>query len=186
MKLELYKELYQNELARKEVVHQRLQWTLSVWVILLGANLFCLNKVLSLDNYHWSALLFISLTSICLLVAILFFCIGLWGRKIRYLPKVNQINNHYLTLKNHYNGYVGYEQQADIEFDNYMIKKYIECTDSMIDVSDKKVYFTTLANISMIVCSFFLLLTFVLMTPDVVSKDEIQKVQIIERGELND
>jgi len=177
---DLFKDFYYKELERKEIVYNRLQWTLSIWVVLFGAILFCFNNfkdVEELKVYFWTSLI---LSILSLSVAAIFIGISLWGRKILYLPKPSQLDSHYKVLQDNYNGYVGYENQAEIEFSKYMNNLYIKCADSNIKRTDKKVHFSNLSVIAMIISVVFLVLSFSIGAKKLFDTDEpIQKVQIM-------
>lgn len=178
---EHFKELYYKELERKEVINSRLQWSISVFVILTAANIYCLNLLFKLEeNMNWAMILFYGYTSITLIFAAIFLAIPLWGKKTKYLPLPSELNSYYKSLLTHY------ENQQDIEkcikdaYEDYLIETYVACTESNTKLNDGKSKMISMANVTIIISSIFLLLAFVIIAPVSANKDDIYKIEIIK------
>lgn len=185
MRLEFFKELYYKELERKENVNNRFNWTIGIFIILIGANIYCLNMMFELDEVQWAMILLYSCTTICMLIAAVFLAIPLWAKKVSHLPLASDLNNHYSNLRSHYANQANIDVLVEEAFNNYLADIYITCAESNTKISDDKMKMTSLGNVAMIISLLFLLLTFVVIAPSKANQEEIYKVETLKGGEIN-
>lgn len=183
MRFEHFKELYYKEFERKEVVNGRLQWTISIFIILTGANLYCLNLLFKLEVLQWVMILLYGCTTLGLVVSAVFLAIPLWAKKVQYLPLPQELNNYFKTLMAHYENEDEKEALVQTAYENYLIDTYVSCTEFNTKLNDRKNIMISMSNVAMIICSVFLLLAFIVIAPVAAKKDDIYKVEIIKGGE---
>lgn len=184
MRLDLYKELYYKELERKENIHLRTQWSISIFVILLGASLYCINKLFEIENISFMMCLFCLLSIVCSLCSAVLLCKSIWAKKFLYLPIPSLIENYYqIDLHEHFKNESDSRKNTDDALSEYLIKTYIECTDKNRQINKEKMLDTTIANIIMIISFICLIVTFTFIFPEISKNKEIYNVQIIERSE---
>lgn len=158
-----YKDYYNSEVNRIESINSRLQWSISIWIILLGANIICFKNKDKISGLEVSYYLSVGTSCLFLLSAIVLLCIGMWGTKSKRLPKPSQLNQYYSTLINYYKDYPGYENNYKDEFQSYLENTYIEITDDILIKNDRKLAFSRYSNVLMIISSLFLIITFFLL-----------------------
>ncbi|MCZ2259856.1 hypothetical protein [Sporosarcina sp. G11-34] len=185
MRAEFFKELYYRELERKEHVNNRFNWTVGIFIIFIGANIYCLNLMLKLNEIQWAMKLLYGCTTLGMFAASIFLAIPLWAKKVSHLPLASQLNNHYSNLRNHYANEENIDKLVNEAFNNYLVDIYIPCTESNTNLSDEKMKMTSLGNVAMIISLVFLLLTYVVIAPSEADQEELYKVLILEGGETH-
>ena len=174
-KVEIYREIYFNEIARKTEVNERVKWLLSMWIILLGLIIFCFQNYYKIapsliDTFN---LLMLFSVSITLLSGVL---LGTCFQKkdYAYIASPTIIEKYLSENPNESFDILLIEMYSaayDTNFkkNNELIKKLVDCTHIMI---------------CSVILIFFCFLCFV---PNWIEKEEpVQKIEIIERGEKNE
>jgi len=185
-RLELYKELYFNELERKEHISSRLQWNISFWVLIFGGMLFCLNNVhkvsTELKVYFYIS---IFITLISMLISTVFLILCLWGKIVHYVPTPRDMDREYETLVTHYAPYPEYRGEIEIEFEKRVTQVFNESATKIHKINNKTVANILKSTQAMVVAAIVLLLSFAFMLPDFLKGEEpINKIEIINESEI--
>lgn len=168
----MYKEMHAKEVERIGFVTSRLQWSISVWIILFGGLLYAYNSFEKFHGFELSFYISISAATFCSLTSIILIFIGLYNTKTLNLPRPSTIQKHYKALNTYYEEldseeYNVNENSLENGFAKYLEDTYIKTADYILIKNDKRIYYSHLANIFMMVCGIFLLTTFALMIPNI-------------------
>lgn len=171
-KVEIYKEIYFNEIARKTEVNERLKWLLSMWIVLLGSIIFCLQnyyKVVPYLTVTFNFQTLFAVTSTLLSGVLLGTCFRKKGYAYISSPTVIEAylsENPNEKIDIHLIEMYGIAYDNNFKLNNRIIKTLVDCTHVMI---------------FSVILIFF---SFLCLIPNWIEKDEpIQKIEIIERGE---
>lgn len=171
--LDLYKEMYAKEVERVVNVTSRLQWSISVWIVLLGGIIYVFNrygKMETVIDYFYVPL---SLSTICSLVSMSLIFWGLYDTRMKHIPPAGYFKERYLEIKDHYekldqNEYKINQNIIEEEFERTLEESYILATDDIMAKNEKRIEFSHYANILMMASGVFLLLTFGVMLPQLI------------------
>lgn len=185
-RLELYKELYFKELERKENISTRLQWTISLWVLIAGGILFCLNnahKVPSRFDIAFNSTLIVSAVLLCCSTIWMGKC--LWGKTVYYAPSPRDIDREYQNLATHYTQYPEFEHNIGIEFVKRLTDIYKRCATQISRNNNRTVSDVLKSTQLIVIAVLFLLISFSFMIPFFLKKEEpVNKIEIINDYEL--
>lgn len=185
MRFEYFKDLFYKELERKEHINTRHNWTVGVFIILIGANIYCLNLIFELKNVEWAMILLYGCTTAATILGGVFLAIPMRMKKGKDLPLALDQKNYYATLESHYPDSDDKYKIVDATFSNYLVDLYVEGTDDNKKTTDSKSKMTALGSTSMLVSLVFLLLTYVVVAPEKANQDDIIKVKVIEGRDIS-
>lgn len=165
--------MYAKEVERVAHVTSRLQWSISVWIILFGGIIYVFNRYGSMKaviNYFYVPL---SMAALCSLVSMILILWGLYDTKIKHIPPASHFKKLYLEIKDHYekldqNEYNINQNTIEEEFERKSEIVYISTTDDIMEKNDKRIVYSHWANIFMMISGAFLLCTFGSMLPDLI------------------
>lgn len=171
--LDMYKEMYAKEVERVANVTSRLQWSISIWILLFGGMIYVLNKYGEMKtdiNYFYTPL---SLAAICSLISMVLIIRGLYDTKMKHIPPAGHFKILYLELKDHYekldqDEYNINQNTLEEEFERKVEVVYILATDDIMGKNEQRILYSYWANISMMASGAFLLITFAFMLPHLI------------------
>ncbi|WP_147804743.1 hypothetical protein [Alkalicoccus halolimnae] len=169
--LEMYKEMHAKEVERISYVTSRVQWSISIWIVLFGGLLYAYNSFDTVKGYESFYYISISIATICSLISIIIIFIGLYNTKIQNLPRPTNLKNYYKKLEEYYENldidkYDFHEDSLEEAFEKGLEKIYVDSADNILIKNDKRIAYSHWANIFMMIFGIFLLITFALMIPN--------------------
>lgn len=174
---ELYKNIYYNELERKEKINLKLQYILSLWLLLVGALLFLIN------NYNKITYKFESIFNAGVILMVIFIVISgvylgrcLIGVKYGYLQTPSQIKKYEKDLIDTYEDFTG---MANKKFEEFLIETYILTSNNNVLANEKKSKFLIRSTLGLMLASIALIACFVVLLPGLLNNEEpVQKIEI--------
>ena len=165
--------MYAKEVERVVNVSSRLQWSISVWIVLFGGIVYVFNRYEKMEAVIECFYVTLSLSAILSLLSIFLILWGLYDTKIKHIPPAGHFKNRYLKIKEHYenldqNEYKINQNTIEEEFERTLEETYILATDDIMVKNEKRIKFSHYANISMMASGLFLLITFALMLPHLI------------------
>jgi len=165
--------MYAKEVERVIHVTSRLQWSISVWIVLFGGIVYVFNrygKMKTVIDYFYVPL---SIAAICSLISMFLILWGLYDTKIKHIPPSSHFKNRYIEIKDYYeildqNEYKINQNTIEEEFERTLEESYISATDDIMKKNDKRIVYSHWANIAMMVSGAFLLITFATMLPSLI------------------
>lgn len=185
-RFEFYKELYHVELERKEQINTRLQWIVSIWILLIGGILFCLNNYYKVPDYFNE--LFILIISSCfftLAYATFFIAKYLYGKTFEYAPSTKEFEYEYEQLRIYYEPYPSYHHLIDEQFTKNSIKIYMDCATQIRKVNNGNLKSLLISSRWLLISALFLFLGFSMMISDFLKKEEpVDKIELINGNKV--
>lgn len=185
-RFEFYKELYHVELERKEQINTRLQWIVSIWILLIGGILFCLNNYYKVPDYlNGLFLIIITGCFLTLAYATLFIAKYLYGKTFEYAPSTKEFEYEYEQLHIYYEPYPSYHHLIDEEFTKNSIKIYMDCATQIRKVNNGNLKSLLISSRWLLISALFLFLGFSMMIFDFLKKEEpVDKIELINVNEV--
>lgn len=175
IKLEVYKEIHFREVDRKNEVNERTKWLLSMWILILGSIIFCLQNYYKINQdkeYLFTVLIIYSITFALLSGRILASCFS--AKPYAHLPSPKSIEEYLSENTNDTYENVLIEACSDaydfnFKKNNELIIKLVDCTHVMIVT---------------VILIFF---SFLCFAPNWIEKEEpIQKIEIIKGVKIDE
>ena len=186
-RVEFYKDLYFKEMERKEIVNSRFQWAISIWVLLIGALLFCLtNYHKVIDGLEIIFLVLIGISLIFIIRATIFLVTYLWGNQFEYVPSATSFEERYIEIHEHYVKYPDYTHLIDETFEKEVNEILRKCATRFQAINNKSITLLIKSIQLLLISTLFLSWSFLILIPDFLKKEEpVTKIEVIEIHEKN-
>ncbi|SFK22001.1 hypothetical protein SAMN04488518_103100 [Pseudovibrio ascidiaceicola] len=158
---EIYKELYFHEIQMRESINSRIQIPAAIIVSNIGVLSYMLSNVTPTSaDFYTAWILLMILNAILLSFSITYLIFAWHGSEYRFLPSSGATREYAKTLEKHYADYEDAENLTSNAIYNYLIDKYITCTDTNSKSNDNRSYNIHFSNRFLSLSLFLTLITF--------------------------
>ncbi len=165
-KLSFYKSIFDKEQNRRNELNNAINQPITLVTVLVGLLYFIYNKV-DLKDFSFinSIIIIILIYSICsFLICVYYLALSfnnlLKGFEYKDFPKTDELFNYNKQLED-YNLKVN--ENEKINFDDYLVEKYVEYSASFVAINDKRSLYLYMGKKSLIVILALEIVTIILL-----------------------
>lgn len=135
-----YEKLYFHEIEMREKLNARIQTYLAIIAAQFGFIAFIINNTqnLSLKGIGLSFIMLLSVTTLLLFLAIIYFVRSWYNYEYAFLPSANDTEDYRNQLIETYKNYDDAESLVENALKDYIYKYYAECSSNNTENNDRR------------------------------------------------
>ena len=139
-RLNMYKESYNNELARREKLGSEISIPIAMVTLLFGSVTYAIGKLEAIAGIIILILLLASLIAlvVSLAFAVFFLIRSNYNYVYEYIATSKQMEEYYNSLTEFYKNDITYESKVEEAFEVYLINDYCKCNERNTSNNDKR------------------------------------------------
>ncbi len=139
-RLNMYKESYNNELARREKLGSEISIPIAIVTLLFGSVTYAVGKLEAVTGIFILILLIASLMTLVVSLAFAVFYIvrSNYSYVYEYIASSQQMEEYYNKLTDFYKEDITYESKVEEAFEVYLLNDYCKCNEQNTSNNDKR------------------------------------------------